>query len=154
VKRLMLALLLISSVRAMANSECAGRAADGTFVEVEVATVNVMGSAGQTAVNFEANGNKFGYRVQANETAQYFEYDDTANKSAMVGFSAYVSKNNPVFMKYDGPNFVDMDLKTVIDSGKAPATSAGVMRVWKGPGHAATDQYQITKPVCSVWLNL
>lgn len=153
-KRLMLVAVLMFSARAMAVSECAGRAADGTFVLVQVQTTGAMGVAGEGQVSFEAGGNKFGYKFAAAEVAQFFEYDDAAAKSAMVGLSAYVKKDFPLFMKYDGPNFVDMDLKAVVDSGQGNTLNAGVMRVWKGPGHAATDQIQISKPVCSVWSNL
>jgi len=154
VKRLMLVAVLIFSARAMAVSECAGRASDGTFVLVQVDTTGPTGLAGQGQVSFEAGGNKFGYKFQPADVAQFFEYDDAATKTAMVGLSAYVKKDFPLFVKYDGPNFVDMDLKAVVDSGKAEGLTGGILRVWKGPGHAATDQFQISKPACSVWSNL
>lgn len=151
-KRLMLILTLVLAQRAMANIECAGRAADGTFVHIEVQTLGATQAAGPSSVTFEAGGNKFGYRMQANEVVQFFQYDDMAAKTAMVGLSAYAQKNFPVSIKYDGPNFVDMDLKAEVDAGKVGDVN-GVMRVWKGPGHG-TDQYQVSKPICSVWSNL
>jgi hypothetical protein len=154
VKKLVLIFALILSNRAMAVGECAGRTSDGSFVVVDVTTSGATGIPAQGSVTIQNGGNKFGYRFQHDEIAQYFEYDDVAAKSAVVGLSTYVTKEYPLFVKYVGPNFVDMDLQAVVDGGKTADLVGNVLRVWKGPGHAATDQYQISRPACSVWSNL
>lgn len=153
-KKIILMAVLFCSSRAMAISECAGRASDGSFVTVHIETVSALGLPGEGTVTFEDEGNKFGYRLQGSEVAQYFEYDDVAKKEAVVGISAFVKKDFPIFIKYVGPNFIDMDLKAVVEQGLGQKLTGGIMRVWKGPGHSATDQVQVSRPVCQVWSNL
>lgn len=153
-RKMILMAMLIFSARAMAISECAGTANDGSFVTVHVETVSAMGLPGEGSVTFDDGGNKFGYHFAGSEVAQFFEYDDIAKKEAVVGVSAFVKKDFPIFVKYVGPNFIDMDLKAVVDQGQADKVTGGIMRVWKGPGHSATDQVQVSHPVCQVWSNL
>ena len=154
ISSLMLAssLTLVSS-HAFAMAECAGVADDGSFVTLQMTTVGATAKPDEGAVVIERGENKFGYHFKPNEISQYFEFDDQANNSAVVGIAAYVDNNDPVSVKYVGPNFVDMELKVVIASGKTNAVKGNFLRVWKGPGHAATDQYQLTNIACSVWSN-
>lgn len=153
-KNLILVMTVAFSGHAMAVSECAGRSSDGSLVMVHINTAGPTGVPDQGEVSIEKGGNKFGYRFSRNEISQFFEYDDVAAGSSVVGLSAYVGKDSPISVKYVGPNFVDQDLKAVIDGGKANALTGGIMRVWKGPGYKPTDQYQVSKPACSVWSNL
>jgi hypothetical protein len=153
-KKMFLLAVLVFSARAMANVECAGTATDGSFVTVHLETVTAMGLAGEGVITFDDGSNKFGYHMVPAEVAQFFEYDDIAKKEAIVGISAFVKKDFPIFVKYVGPNFVDMDLKAAVDQGQADQLTGGIMRVWKGPGHSSTDQVQISHPVCQVWSNL
>jgi len=153
-KKMFLLAVLIFSARAMAISECAGTATDGSFVTVHIDTVSGMGTPGEGSVTFDDGSNKFGYRFQSSDVAQFFEYDDAGKKEAIVGISVFVKKDFPIFVKYSGPNFVDMDLKAAVDQGEAEKVTGGIMRVWKGPGHSATDQVQISHPICQVWSNL
>ena len=151
-------LLLLAAIglsrSALAVSECGGRALDGSFVLVQINTTGTTGAPDQASVTVEKDGNKFGYHFGREDIPQFFEYDDVAAKSSVVGLAAYVQKEFPVSIKYVGANFVDMDLKAVIDGGKAEITKGNIMRIWKGPGHPGTDQYQLTKIVCSVWANI
>lgn len=154
-KKLMLAtLLILYSGHAMAISDCGGRTSDGSFVLIHINTTGARGNANQGEVVIERSGNRFGYRFQQSEIAQYFEFDGGSSADSVVGVTAYIANDNPLSVKYVGPNFVDMDLKSVIDSGGTDTLTGNVLRVWKGPGHNATDQYQITKPACSVWTNI
>lgn len=153
-KHLILIAGLAFSAQAMAISECAGRGSDGSFVMVHVETVGANGMPSEGEVSIEHEGNKFGYRFGKAEISQYFENDDVANASAIVGVVAFAEQDSPISIKYVGPNFADMDLKAVIDEGKAQGLQGNFVRVWKGPGHTATDQFEMPKVACSVWSNL
>ncbi len=145
--------ILIVSIHAWANSECTGRASDGSYVTVHIETSGAVGAPDTGEVTIESGGNKYGYRFTKAEMPQYFEFDDVSDGSAIVGIAAYVENEYPVSVKYVGTNFVDMELKVVADD-PAVKGEGNFLRVWKGPRHAATDQYQITKIACSVWSNL
>jgi hypothetical protein len=154
VKILILLAALIYSGAAMAISECAGKAADGSWVSVVVNTTGPTGIPDEGSVMIEKDGNKFGYKFARQDITQFFENDDISNNTAMVGLAAYVEQNNPVSIKYVGVNFVDMDLKAVVEQGQGIPTNGNFMRVWRGPGYDANSQYQLTSVVCSVWTNL
>ena len=139
----------------MAISECAGKAADGSWVSVVINTTGPTGIPDEGTVMIEKEGNKFGYKFGRSEITQFFENDDPSAQTAMVGLAAYVEQNNPVAIKYVGENFVDMDLKAVVEQGRnANQPKGNFMRVWRGPGYDANTQYQVTNLVCSVWTNL
>ncbi len=137
---------------AFAVAECTGRMNDGTFVTVQVSTKGVTKSPDRGEVKIERGGNVFGYRFGAEEVAQFFEFDDVTANTAMVGISAYVKREFPVLVKYSGVNYADMDLRAVIEArgSKTNNASGNFLRVWKGPGHDVSDQYQVTDAVCSV----
>jgi hypothetical protein len=138
---------------AFAVAECTGRMSEGTFVTVRVSTKGVTKSPNHGEVKIQRGGNVFGYRFGAEEVAQFFEFDDVASNTAMVGISAFVKREYPVLVKYVGVNYADMDLRAVIEArGSKPdnEASGNFLRVWKGPGHDVSDQYQVTDAVCSV----
>lgn len=153
-KYLILFSSLIFSIQVWAVSECAGRTSEGSWVSVYVNTTGATGFPNEGEVVIENQENKFGYHFAHEEITQFFEYDEPANNSAMVGLAAYVNKESPVAIKYIGPNFVDMDLKSVLEADQAKAFKGNFLRVWKGPGHAANDQFQLTNVACSTWLNI
>jgi hypothetical protein len=153
-KYLMVIGFLSFSNTALAMTECAARTSDDTLVKVKIVTSGPRGVAESGEVIFEKAGNRYGYRFQGDVISQFFEYDDLERNSAVVGLNAYYNLENPIQVKYVGPNFVDLDLKTVIADGSAPKGTGNVLRAWKGPGHSKTDQYQATQVACSVWANL
>lgn len=139
---------------AMAISECGGKTNDGSWVSVIINTTGPTGIPDEGIVTIEKEGNKFGYKFSREDITQFFENDDPSNGSAIVGLAAYVEKNNPVSIKYVGANFVDMDLKAVVEQGKGGDAQGNYMRIWRGPGYDANSQYQLKNVVCSVWTNL
>lgn len=138
----------------MAVTECSARASDGRWVTVTVETQGATGIPVEGEVVFVKDENKFGYRFTREDISQFFEYDEPADNTAMVGLFAYVQKEAPVSIKYNGPNFVDMDLKTVIMENKTQTMKNNFLRVWKGPGYASQDQLQLTSVACSTWPNI
>ncbi|WP_374079574.1 hypothetical protein [Bdellovibrio bacteriovorus] len=153
-KYLILLASFVCSSHAFAVSECTGQTVEGQWVTVHVNTTGPTGIPDRGEVAIENEENKFGYRFTREDITQFFEYDEPANNSAMVGLTSYVNKEFPVAMKYNGPNFIDMDLKSVIEEGKSQPLKGNFMRVWKGPGHQANDQFQLTNIACSVWPNI
>lgn len=145
---------LLVSMHAWGVSECGGRTSEGLWVTVYIHTTGPTGIPEQGEVKIENEDNKFGYRFSREDISQYFEYDEVSDNTAMIGLAAYVNKESPVSLKYNGPNFVDMDLKTVIQEEKVKGLQGNFLRLWKGPGHAANDQYQLTNLACSTWLNI
>lgn len=153
-KYLILLASFVVSAHAGAVSECTGLSSDGSWVTVHINTTGATGVPDRGEVIFENAENKFGYRFSREDITQFFEYDEPANNTAIVGLSSYVNKEFPVAIKYNGPNFVDMDLKSVIKEGKARQIKGNFLRVWKGPGHSSDDQFQLTNAACSVWANI
>lgn len=153
-KHLILIAAFLVSGPAFAISECTGKTTDGSWITVQINTTGAMGVPEEGTVTIEKDENKFGYRFSHEDIVQYFENDDAANNLAMVGIAAYVKKESPVSVKYYGANFVDMDLKTVIQENKGGGTQGNFMRLWKGPGYDANNQYQLTNIACSVWGNI
>jgi hypothetical protein len=143
--------------RAFAMVECTGQLKDRTFVTVILNTKGATKAPDHGEVQFEKDGFKHGYRFTAREVAQFFEFDDSENGKATVGLSAYVKGEFPVQAKYEGPNFVDMDLKVVIETGgNRPGDSdspRNFLRVWKGPRFGAEDIVRMENPVCAVGTN-
>jgi len=154
VKYILLFVGLSFSTHAFAVSECTGRTPDGTWVTVHINTTGAMGAPDQGEVSFEKEETKFGYRFSREDITQFFEYDEPSNNTAMIGLAAYVAKESPVAIKYNGPNFVDMDLKTVLDQNQTKDIKGNFLRVWKGPGHSSDDQVQILTIACSTWANI
>jgi len=154
VKYLILFTVLSFSTHVLAVAECTGRTSEGRWVTVHINTKGATGLPDQGEVFMENEENKFGYHFAHEDISQFFEYDEPSNNTAMVGLTAYVNKESPVAIKYNGPNFIDMDLKTVIEEDKAKEAKGNFLRVWKGPGHAANDQFQLTNIACSTWLNI
>jgi hypothetical protein len=150
-KQLILAAVLFLVAQAHANTECAGSATDGTFVDIQVNTTGAKGVPSGGTVRFEKGGNTYGYDFAAGDMVQYFEYDDQANPNSIVGMNAYVASESPIVVKYVGPNYVDMDLKAVLADGKVKGLVGNVIRVWQGPGRASTEQLQVNQLACSVW---
>lgn len=136
-----------------ATIECAGILRDGSFVTVRVATKGATKTPDSGSVEFEKEENRYGYRFGAAEIAQFFEFDNSADNTAMVGLSAFVSGESPVSVKYSGKNFVDMDLRAVLLSGEQRKMTGNKMRIWRGPGHASSDVIEFQRPVCSVSSN-
>lgn len=135
--------------RAFAQVECAGLLKDGSLVRVVVHTKGVTKAPDWAEVQIARQGNVFGYRFQSNEISQFFEFDEEQSNWATVGLNAFIKAEFPVIMKYDGPNFIDQDLRAVLESG-IQTDSKSFMNVWKGPGFQGEDQYKIESPVCSV----
>jgi hypothetical protein len=154
VKYLILLASLNFSSLVWAVSECTGRTDNGSWVSVHINTSGATGFPDEGEVFIENAENKFGYHFSHEDISQFFEYDEPANNTAIVGLAAYVNKESPVAIKYMGPNFVDMDLKSVIEGEEARKAKGNFLRVWKGPGHASSDQFQMTNVACSTWPNI
>lgn len=149
----MLVTILFSN-RVLATSECTGRTQNREWVTVVVNTSGATGRPDRGEVIIEKDNNKYGYRFNQQDIAQFFEYDETANNTALVGLAAYVNNEYPVMIKYHGRNYIDMDHKTVIEESKSEIKADNFIRIWKGPGYPANDQFQLNKVVCSTWLNI
>lgn len=142
---------------AFSTVECAGKTQDGSLVTVLINTKGATKSPDHAEVRVSKDGNKFGYRFGSEEISQFFEFDDSQKNWATVGMTAFVAAEFPISVKYDGPNFVDQDLGAVIETGaNAPGGSSNshnFMRVWKGKGYKAEEQYSLENPVCAVGSN-
>lgn len=137
--------------KALAVAECTGYHSQKGFVSIFIDTRGAMGTPESGEVSFEKDGNKFGYRFGKEDISQFFENDDLSTGQAIVGALVYVNRESPVSVRYVGPNFTDMDLKAVLSDKTTLKNPENVMRVWKGPGHISTEQFQITSVVCSVF---
>ncbi len=146
--------VLLSSSSAYAVAECSGYTRDKKFVTVHIETTGPTGIPAQGEVIFEKNENKFGYRFGREEITQFFENDEVSSGMAIVGAIIYVNKESPVAVKYVGPNFTDNDLKVILQDTSKPKSQENIIRVWRGPGHASTEQDEIKGVVCSVWSNI
>lgn len=153
-RHLFLAGILASSMQAAAMVECAGFATDGSFVTLLVHTWGPKGVAGAGGVKIKTKDNEFGYRFEGKEISQFFEHDAGETGKSVVGLNAYVHGENPISLRYVGPNFVDFDLQTIVKNPPMELPTDGRMIVWKGPKYAATEQYNVPKFACSVWKNL
>lgn len=139
---------------AFAVVECMGRTTDGDYITVKVNTKGAANTPHTAEVEIAKNGDRrsFGYRFGAEDISQFYESDNVAENSAMVGLNALYKKEAPVTIKYTGTNFVDQDLRAVIDSG-GPFGRGNEMTVWKGPNYAASQRYVLKQPVCSISSN-
>lgn len=146
-----LAFLILGFIQqaASANVECTGVTRDRAYVTVRVGTTDATGAPAAGEVIMEKGGNKYGYRFAGAEVAQFFE--DDADNRAIVGVVAYVEKEFPVSVKYVGTNHVDMDLKQILADESVPKSATNLLRIWRGPGYASTEQIVADKIVCSVW---
>lgn len=153
-KHLVLAGILGFSMHAAAITECAGIATDGSYVKVLMMTYGPRGEAFVGDVKIEREGNTFGYHIKAEEVSQFFEADGGAKGVTIAGLAAFVANENPVLIKYAGPNFVDMELKEIVKSEQMAKVLDSHMFVWKGPKYSSTEQYHVPKVACSVWPNI
>ena len=64
---------------------------------------------------------------------------------------AYAGSEGPVTIKYVGTNFVDMDLKTILEKGTVYDVKGNSMRAWKGPGYEPTNQVNLSRIACATW---
>lgn len=134
-----------------AQVECGGQVEGGPFVVLHI-SVDQLGFAEQASVTFQEFGNKYGYRFLREDMPQFFEHDDMVNNKAIVGLMALVNRKFPVSVKYVGDNYADLDLRTSIEEGRGQAATLGnFMKVWKGPGHDASETYDFKNVLCSVW---
>ncbi|MGE0525513.1 MAG: hypothetical protein AB7G93_06240 [Bdellovibrionales bacterium] len=162
-KYLMLLSVMMFSSHVFASAECAGIASSGELIKVRIDTTGLRGMPQGGEVTIVHNGNSFGYKFGGAEISQYFELDES---ETIVGIRAYLNGekqlDNPLFVSYTGQNFADMDLGAVIEGAKSAAPQekeailreSNVLRVWKGTGFAATEQYQATGVVCAVWSSI
>jgi hypothetical protein len=145
----LLGLLLHPEVNA--SSECLGKTSDGKTLSIRLETMGPKGAVTRGEIVFENQGNRYGYQLAKDEITQYFEFDEAGDNSAVVGLVAYAGGEGPVTIKYVGTNFVDMDLKTILESGVANNIRGNSMRVWRGPGYEPTNQVNISRIVCATW---
>jgi hypothetical protein len=149
-KTLIALMIGLFSVHASASSVCTGETFDGALVTIEIdsqaATAKPLGGT----VSVESNGNRFGYPIEAGDIQQYFEQDDMSNDRAITGFWIFIKGQNPIFGSYVGANYADQDLRDVLKDPQRVKIESNQLKVWKGPGYGATDQYQFKDFVCSV----
>ena len=150
-KHFILASLVGFSGGAFANISCGGYADRQTFVTVNITTEGVTAKAVAGEVVIEKGGNAYGYRFKSDVINQYFEHSQSTNNSMMAGVFASPSTDGPLELRYVGSNYVDMDLKAVIQQGP-PQDQGNIMHVWQGPG--STDQFEISNFVCKKWNSL
>lgn len=147
-------LQLIYTSPAQASSDCYGQTTDGKAVTIHIETKGALSIPSRGEILFEDGQNHFGYQMSHEDISQYFEYDETSDGSAVVGLMAFSHGEAPVSIKYQGPNYKDMDLKVILAEGGANNLKSNFIRVWKGPGYDSASQYQITKIVCATWPDL
>lgn len=134
-----------------ASMECAGL--DGKYlVKVEITTSSPPSRAVEGKVEvFDGFGTN-NYLVDGSEIGQYFERDLFSGGDTFVGVSASVaSEAGPIDIFYNGHNYADQDLGEVLKADGYVRPAQGQLVVWKGPGFAPTEQFQITDFVCGVW---
>ncbi len=138
-----------------ATAECTGKVNSDLYVTVRVATKGATKTPHQGEVVIERGGNRFGYRFSPESIAQFFERDDAKKNLAMVGLSVFIGGESPVQINYAGKNYVDQDAKLVLDELAATPDDQmeNSMLIWKGPGFAASEVWQMKQVVCSVSSN-
>lgn len=150
-KTILLIATALSTTVARASSECYGKTNDGKGLTVRIETMGAKGAFTRGEIIFEDHGNRYGYQLSQEQITQYFEFDETSDGSAVVGLVAYAGSEGPVAIKYLGPNFVDLDLKTVLEKGTINDIKGNFLRAWKGPGYETTNQTNLTRVVCATW---
>ncbi len=153
--KLILTAALLLGHSGWATSICSGKTSDDVLVTITISTDAKTGQASRGEVEVETDGHQFGYRFEGQDLAQYFASEDAEREQVIVGASGFVLQENPVFLRYAGPNFIDMDLKRIVQSPDFTPIEGAMMHIWKGPNYAATDQYQVVGQIaCSVWTDI
>jgi len=150
-KYILLIAPLLTATLSKASSECFGKTSDGKNLKVRIETFGAKGEVKFGEVIFEDGANHYGYQLSKQNITQYFEFDDVNDGSAVIGLVAYSGNSAPVSIKYVGPNFVDLDLKTVFEKSSADLIRGNFIRVWKGPGYEITNQVNLNRLVCATW---
>jgi hypothetical protein len=156
-----LALLALPSA-AHATISCAGETyGSPTVVRVDIYTAGTTGTltAGQVTIT-PADGPKRVYDIPVRDMIQFFESADGADqKTSTIGLSAFVNGENPVYIRFVGPNTFNDLIKDLKDDTRKKRDEAmkkegkNALRVWKGPGYASDQQHSFKDVVCSVWLD-
>lgn len=152
-KKVVTGLVFLMGVQAHASMECMGKASDGNYVSVKVTTAGDHAKPLEGLVSVFDGQNTFGYPLNGQEIAQYYERTLFGSAQTFVGLVAYAESENPVDVYYSGANYADQDLRLVLDDPTRSKSVNSQMLAWKGPGYAATEQYQIEDIVCGVWAN-
>ncbi|RZA06758.1 MAG: hypothetical protein EOP11_09495 [Proteobacteria bacterium] len=158
---LALALLALPSA-AHATISCVGETdANPTMVRVDIQTAGTLGavSAGRVTITPKAGPARV-YEIAPREIPQFFEsVDGTDQDRAVIGMSGFVNNDNPVYIRFVGPNTLDEVTKAIRDEKRMKRDEAmkkegrNSLRVWKGPGYAADQQHSFKDVVCSVWMD-
>lgn len=144
--------LIFSGAHSKASMECTGVTLDKSYVTVQISTQGPKAELLPGAVNVvDANGNRYGYRIEVGEVVQYFEQDLIRNSAAFVGLKAYILGDNPLELFYQGDNYADQDLKLILNDPNREKTTSGSFKIWRGPGYPSTQQFEILDFVCGVW---
>ena len=152
-KALILATLLALPLPALATTECKGEHNDGHIITVRIDTVGTMGAVkgGEVVIELK-DGTVRKYSVRGNEIPQFFEATSDNMETATVGLSAFVDGNFPVSIRYAGPNFEGNLKKHLLDPSRKKV-AGNLMRVWKGSGFNASEQFVFRDVICSVSLD-
>ena len=152
-RNLVVLFTLISGPMAYAHVDCAGEMNSGSIVHVAINTGGPMGVALGGFVSAKATDGKISqYAIKTGDIAQYFEdSEDPAN--TWVGAQIYIDGANPVNLKYRGTNYLQRDLTEVLREKGRPKQAGNAMRVWKGPGYNAEEQYSFHDVVCSSFVD-
>lgn len=154
-KWLVCALALLGFGFAKASVMCAGETYDGDLVSVEVDTIGTMGVVQKGIVTVglaPLPGTMYAYSILPEEIPQFFE--DT--ERAVVGLSAFVGTQGPVFIRYVGPNYRTESYEELIQILQDPnrqRVAGNRMIVWKGLDAPYDSVFSFRDVVCSVFLN-
>jgi hypothetical protein len=152
--KVVLILSLLTSFSAAASMECTGRTADGKFVTVKVITTGVVGKPSEGSVSVFDGDNTFGYAFAPTDISQYYERALFSSEQTFVGLLAYTAGENPIDLYYNGVNFADQDIKSILQAPGRQKIQGSQMLVWKGPGNTSTEQYQMDDFACGVWAGI
>jgi hypothetical protein len=139
--------------QSQASSECYGQTRDGKEITVRTYTRDIKGTPEEGEVRIEDQGHHYGYRFSKADFVQYYEHEETGDQSAFIGMKVFVDASSPIELQYLGVNHTDMDLRTIYQQLPAATPKGNFLRVWRGPGHEASNQYQMTRIVCSTWVD-
>ncbi|MFN3453846.1 MAG: hypothetical protein ACK41T_02725 [Pseudobdellovibrio sp.] len=144
-------LSLITVSYAQAYSICAGETYEGTLVEIATNTTSTYGKAQDVIISIaQTDGKSRTYTLKTQEIAQYYEYYGNGDAPSIIGLNGYQNMNNPVYIRYIGTNWQDLNLIGILKNPERKKELNNEMRVWKGPGYKADQQYYFKDVVCSV----
>jgi hypothetical protein len=155
-KAIVLAALLAAPAPAFAHVQCAGETFSNIVVTVDVKTQGTFGPVqGATVTITPKDGrNVRSYSVDSREIPQFFaSTDGDNNERAIVGMSAFVNQDNPVYIRFVGTNRTDDLIDALRDKARAKE-ARNTLRVWKGPGYGSDQQHSFKDVVCSVQADL